>query len=148
MRTLRVLELPANKPLDEALIKKLTGGEKIPVRELFSGYFEFKPIFTGHMSGNGYPKIDGTDNGIWRRLNVVHWPVQLEDDEQREFEDVLADFAPEYPGILNWLIGGALTFLREGLAMPAAIRAATKEYKDEMDPVGEFASDCVRPAPA
>ncbi len=36
---LRVLELPATKPLHEDLVKKLTGGEKIPVRTLFKGAF-------------------------------------------------------------------------------------------------------------
>jgi putative DNA primase/helicase len=74
-RAVRILELPVNKPLHEDLVKKLTGGEKIPVRTLFKGYFEFTPVFTCHMSGNGYPRIDGTDNGIWRRMAVVHWPV-------------------------------------------------------------------------
>lgn len=143
VRMLRVLELPADKALDESLIKKLTGGEAIPVRDLFAGYYEFTPVFSGHMSGNGYPRVDGTDNGIWRRLSVVHWPVTLAEDEQREFEDVLAEFEPEYPGILNWLIEGARRFLAYGLHVPDAVKAATKEYRDEMDPVGEFIADCL-----
>lgn len=142
-RALRVLELPADKPLHEDLVKKLTGGEKIPVRTLFKGYFEFTPVFSCHMSGNGYPRIDGTDNGIWRRLAVVHWPVTIPKERQKEFEDVLASFAPEYPGILNWLIEGALRFIENGLPEPASIAAATKDYRSEMDPVADFIADCV-----
>jgi putative DNA primase/helicase len=143
VRALRILELPADKPLQEDLIKKLTGGERIPVRSLFKGYFEFTPVFSGHMSGNGYPRIDGTDNGIWRRMVVIHWPVTLAEERQRNIEDVLADFAPEYPGILNWLIEGACRYLTEGLILPDEVKAATKEYRDEMDPIGLFAQDCV-----
>ncbi|WPP05492.1 phage/plasmid primase, P4 family [Methylocella tundrae] len=146
-RALRVLELPADKPLHEDLVKKLTGGEKIPVRTLFKGYFEFTPIFSCHMSGNGYPRIDGTDNGIWRRMAVVHWPVTIPEEKRREFEDVLADFAPEYPGILNWLIEGATRFIESGLHMPDSVRAATAEYRSEMDPISDFIADCVSEAP-
>jgi len=146
-RALRVLELPQDKPLHEDLVKKLTGGEKIPVRTLFKGYFEFTPIFTCHMSGNGYPRIDGTDNGIWRRMAVVHWPKTIPKERQREFEDVLAEFAPEYPGILNWLIDGALRFIESGLPIVASVEEATKEYRSEMDPISDFIRDCVEPAP-
>lgn len=147
VRTLRILELPADKPLQEEMLKKLTGGESIPVRSLFKGYYEFTPVFSGHMSGNGYPRIDGTDNGIWRRMVVIHWPVTLAEERQRNIEEVLADFAPEYPGILNWLIDGACRYLTEGLTLPDEVKAATKEYRDEMDPMGLFAHDCVEAAP-
>ncbi|MCX5478467.1 phage/plasmid primase, P4 family [Kaistia geumhonensis] len=146
VRCLRVLELAADQPLQEALVKKLTGGERIPVRTLFQGYFEFTPIFTGHMSGNGYPRIDGTDNGIWRRMLVVHWPVTIAEERRENFEDVLARFAPEYAGILNWMIEGAKRYMAEGLVIPEAVKLATKEYRDEMDPIGLFVGDCVSPA--
>lgn len=146
VRCLRILELAADKQLQEDLVKKLTGGERIPVRSLFEGYFEFTPVFTGHMSGNGYPRIDGTDNGIWRRMLVIHWPVTIPEERQRNIEDVLADFAPEYPGILNWLIEGAKRFLAEGLIVPDVVKMATKEYRDEMDPIGLFVHDCVSAA--
>lgn len=142
-RFLRVKELPEGEDLRENLVKDLTGGEDFTVRDLFQGYFDFKPIFTGHMSGNGYPRISGTDNGIWRRIVVIHWPKTIAEAEQREFEDVLADFKPEYPGILNWLIEGVLIFLAEGLVVPDSVRAKTQEYRDEMDKTSAFCARCV-----
>lgn len=142
-RFLRVKELPEGEDLRENLVKDLTGGEHFTVRDLFQGYFDFKPIFTGHMSGNGYPRITGTDNGIWRRMAVVHWPKTIAEADRREFEDVLADFVPEYSGILNWLIEGVLIFLREGLVIPEAVRAKTQEYRDEMDRTSAFCARCV-----
>ncbi|MER9182978.1 phage/plasmid primase, P4 family [Mesorhizobium sp. M0767] len=142
-RFLRVKEMPEGEDLRENLVKDLTGGEHFAVRDLFQGYFDFKPIFTGHMSGNGYPKISGTDNGIWRRMAVVHWPVVLEASEQREFEEVVSEFLPEHPGILNWLVEGVMIFLREGLVVPEAVRAKTQEYRDQMDPTAAFVARCV-----
>ncbi|PRD42469.1 DNA primase [Phyllobacterium phragmitis] len=144
-RFLRVKELPEGEDLRENLVKDLTGGEDFTVRDLFQGYFDFKPIFTGHMSGNGYPRISGTDNGIWRRMAVVHWPVTLAEKEQREFEDVVTEFQPEYSGILNWLIEGVKIFLREGLVIPESVKAKTQEYRDEMDPTAAFCARCVMP---
>lgn len=144
-RFLRVKELPEGEDLRENLVKDLTGGEDFTVRDLFQGYFDFKPIFTGHMSGNGYPRITGTDNGIWRRMVVVHWPVTLKTEEQREFEDVVSEFRPEYSGILNWLIEGVLIFLREGLLIPDSVKLKTQEYRDEMDPTSAFAARCIEP---
>jgi putative DNA primase/helicase len=142
-RFLRVKEMPEGESLRENLVKDLTGGEHFAVRDLFQGYYDFKPIFTGHMSGNGYPKVDGTDNGIWRRMAVVFWPVTLEAHEQREFEEVVGEFAPEHPGILNWLVEGVMIFLREGLVIPAAVQAKTQEYRDQMDPTAAFVARCV-----
>ncbi|MER9625032.1 phage/plasmid primase, P4 family [Mesorhizobium sp. M0222] len=144
-RFLRVKELPEGEDLRENLVKDLTGGEHFTVRDLFEGYFDFKPVFTGHMSGNGYPRIAGTDNGIWRRMAVVHWSKIIAEADQREFEEVVAEFVPEYPGILNWLIEGVMIFLREGLVIPDAVRAKTQEYRDEMDRTSAFCARCVVP---
>lgn len=144
-RFLRVKELPEGEDLRENLVKDLTGGEDFTVRDLFQGYFDFKPIFTGHMSGNGYPRITGTDNGIWRRMVVVHWPVTLKTEEQREFEEVVSEFKPEYSGILNWLIEGVKIFLNEGLIIPDSVKEKTQEYRDEMDPTSAFAARCIEP---
>jgi hypothetical protein len=42
-RMLRILELPANTPLKADLIKKLTGGERWPIRTLYKSFYEFTP---------------------------------------------------------------------------------------------------------
>nr|WP_256483577.1 DNA primase family protein [Aliihoeflea sp. 40Bstr573] len=142
-RLLRVKEMPEGEDLRENLVKDLTGGEDFTVRDLFQGYFDFKPIFVGHMSGNAYPRISGTDNGIWRRMAVVHWPKTIAEADQLPFEEVLAQFAPEYPGILNWLIDGVKIFLSEGLVIPESVKAKTQEYRDEMDPTSAFCARCI-----
>jgi putative DNA primase/helicase len=146
-RMLRVLELPAGKPLQQELIKKLTGGEKIPVRTLFKGFFEFQPLCKAHMSGNDYPTIDGSDGGLKRRLLVVPWTVTIPEAEQRDIEEVVRELLAEAPAILNWLIAGALDYLENGLVVGDPIRSLTKEYFDDQDPVGVFAGDCVEQAP-
>src|SRR5262249_3034396 len=52
--------------------------------------------------------------------------------------------ANEGPGILNWLIAGALAWQREGgLGEPAAaVRDATDEYRSDSDPIADFVTEC------
>jgi putative DNA primase/helicase len=146
-RMLRVPEVPADKPLQEALIKQITGGERITARSLFKGYVDFTNMAKPHMSGNGFPKIDGTDNGIWRRILVMHWTETIAPADQRNLEDVVTDLLQEAPGILNWLIDGALDFLNNGFYVAPEVRAATQDYRDEMDSIGQFARDCIERCP-
>jgi len=47
----------------------------------------------------------------------------------------------EADGILRWAVDGCLMWQREGLAPPDAVRAATEEYRQEMDVLNEFLED-------
>lgn len=146
-RMLRVLELPVDQPLKADLIKKLTGGERFPVRTLFKGFFELMLQATAHMSGNGLPKFDGSDGGMRRRMLAVEWPIALPLAEQRDFEEVVREQVAEAPGILNWLIAGTIDYLTYGLVVAKHIMETTQEYIDENDPVGQFDRACVEAAP-
>jgi putative DNA primase/helicase len=142
-RFVRIDELKEDEALREDLVKRLTGGDEMAVRNLFEGYFDFANRATPHMSGNGFPKIDGTDNGIWRRMLVVHWSVTIPPEERREFDGFVAELLEERSGILNWLLDGVLDYLEHGLFIAPEIAAATSKYQEEMNPIGEFIKDCV-----
>lgn len=146
-RYLRIAELPKDAPLKMETIKKLTGGERWPVRTMYKGYFEFKPTAKPHMSGNGEPKFDGADGGMKRRLIIVEWSVTLEESKHRDFEDVVSEIVAEGSGILNWLIAGALDFLNSGLIISDDVLQTTADHFAEMDPCGQFADAHVRVDP-
>lgn len=146
-RFLRVPELKPDVPLQVELIKRLTGGERISVRTLFKGYFDFTPAAKAHLSGNGLPTFDGSDGGMRRRLLLVKWPVTLAESEQRDFDEVVGELMEEASGILNWLIAGAKDYLANGLVVADAVRATTQEYLDDMDPAGQFVRAHVEDAP-
>jgi putative DNA primase/helicase len=142
-RMVRVLELPEGKLLQSELIKKLTGSEEIPVRTLFKGFIDFMPRAKPHMSGNGLPKISDTSNGIWRRMLLLKWPVQIAEKDMRDPEELVGKMLADAPGVLNWLCAGALDFLQNGLYVAPSVTAATAEYRREMDIVMQFADDCL-----
>lgn len=147
-RVLRVSELPPGKAVDIELIKRLTGGERMAVRSLFKGYFEFLPRAKAHWSGNDKPRLDGQDYATFRRLLLVHWDVTIPVERRRDIEVVVNEFLAEGPGILNWLIDGALDYLtgdgkQPQLYIAPSVSADTEEYRQQNDPIGQFLEACV-----
>ncbi len=139
-RLVRASEPEEGERFQEGLIKELTGGEPILVRALHSDFVQVKPKFKLTISGNHKPEIRGTDDGIWRRLMLVPWDVQIPDKER---DPLLGEkLWGERSGILNWLEAGLIAYLEGGLAEPAQVLAATQDFREESDPVGAFLTSC------
>jgi putative DNA primase/helicase len=143
-RMVRTSEPERGAKFSDGLIKALTGGEPMNVRELNLGFFEMIVTFKVTCSANIKPQI-GTDHGIKRRVRLVPWDVTIPDAEQDD--QLAAKLKAEASGILNHLIAGCLHWLRDGLPEPQAIIEATREYQDENDPLGRFVRLCVVPRP-
>lgn len=139
-RFVRASEPEEGERLQEAKIKELTGGEPMLARGLNADFFEFLPLFKLTISGNHKPDIRGTDDGIWRRLLLVPFDVQIPKAERDP--DLVRKLYEERDGILNWLVEGLLDYLENGLDEPEAVMAATQEYRDESDPVGTMLAEC------
>jgi putative DNA primase/helicase len=111
------------------------------VRHLNHDYFKFYPQFKLTISGNYRPLIQGTDEGIWRRVLLVPWNVQVASDEQdRQLGEKLR---AEAPGVLNRLLDGLCDWLDNGLLEPQEVTAATATYRSDSDPLGRFISACL-----
>ncbi|NTF32319.1 DNA primase family protein [Rhizobium skierniewicense] len=123
--------------LKDALIKILTGGEPIAVRRLHQDFFELIPQFKMILSGNHKPIIKDDSDGIWRRVHLVPWEVQIPEDKvDLTLKEKLLE--TEREGIFSWMVQGALEYLQHGLRVPDGVRAATAEYREESDPIGAF----------
>ena len=140
----------ANEPEDgskfsDGLIKAMTSDEPIGgVRELFKPPFQLPVTFNNTVSANNRPKI-GTDHGIQRRMQVVPWDVIIPADQQDL--QLKVKLKAEASGVLNRMIRGALAYLTSGLPTPEAIKAATREYQEENDLLGQFLALCVERSP-
>ena len=125
---------------DEGLIKQLTGGDKVTARKLYGEEFEFNPEFKLWLATNHKPIIRGTDDGIWRRMILIPFTVQIPD--HRVDKMLKYKLQREAAGILNWCVQGCLKWQREGLKAPSKILDASKEYRNEMDVLENFIDDC------
>lgn len=134
-------ESDEGRRLSEAIIKQLTGGDKVTARFLFGEFFEFKPVLKLILCTNHKPEIRGIDHAIWRRVQLIPFNVKI--DESQQDKDLPEKLWQEASGILNWLIEGCKAWQREGLGQPAEIQAATSEYRDENDIVEQFLNENV-----
>lgn len=140
-RFVRASEPEKGSRFSEAMIKAVTGGEQMTVRQLRKEFFDFVPQFKLTLSGNHKPRVMGQDHGIWRRLKLVPWPVII---PEREWDtELVHKLFAERSGIFNWMLDGARMYLEKGLCAPDAIEAATKEYRTDSDPLGQFVAGCV-----
>ena len=139
VRFLRVSEPEKGASLNEGLVKMITGGDPVDARHLNKGFFTFLPSFKMTISGNHKPKIKDTSNGIWRRMQLVPWEVQIANDQvDKKLGDRMRE--GEASGILNRLIGGLIDWLDNGLIEPDQVRDATRAYRDDSDELGRFLS--------
>lgn len=133
-------ELNEGDRFDESLVKQLTGGDKILARFLYGSEFEYKPKFKIWMATNHLPIIRGTDDGIWRRIKIIPFNIQIPKekvDKKLEYK-----LKAEYTGILNWIVQGAIMWQQEGLEDPEAVKQVIENYRAEMDPLDAFLEEC------
>jgi putative DNA primase/helicase len=128
--------------LAESRVKDLTGGDTLNGRELYCPAFSFPPTHKIWIYGNHRPDVRGNDQGIWRRIKLVPFEVQIPDSEKDP--ELLNKFLQEKPGILNWAIRGCLEWQRGGLGEAHAIAEATAAYREDEDELGEFISESCR----
>ncbi len=131
--------------INEGLLKQLTGGDRVTARKLYGEEFEFSPEFKLWMATNHKPVIRGTDLGVWRRIHLIPFTVQIPPEKRDPY--LKYKLRREAQGILKWAVDGCLLWQREGLKMPSAVWDAVKEYRDEMDVISAFLSECVAEGP-
>lgn len=124
----------------------MTGGERLVASFKYGNEFEFLPEFKIWMPTNHKPAVRGTDRGIWRRLKLVPFvvdiPASLPPDRRKNRDQVQAELAAELPAILAWAVEGSRLWHHGGLQEPPEVTNATKEYQQEMDALANFISEC------
>ncbi len=141
------VETESGKRLAENLVKQATSGDRLTARLLHREFFEFTPVFKLWLATNHRPEIQGTDNGIWRRVRLIPFNVTFKSAAEAAAGESVRDerlaekLAAELPGILAWAVRGCLAWRQEGLGSPAAVRRATNEYREEQDVFGTFLAE-------
>ncbi|WP_284037436.1 phage/plasmid primase, P4 family [Neobacillus sp. 114] len=135
-RFVSAIESEDGEQLSEAFVKQITGGEPVLARFLRQEYFEFIPEFKVFFTTNHKPVIKGVDEGIWRRVRLVPFNLQL--PKEKRDKKLPEKLSLEMPGILNWAIEGCLKWQQTGLNDPKTVMKATNDYKEDMDILGPF----------
>jgi phage/plasmid-associated DNA primase len=140
--------------LHSGIMKDLTGGEQILYRLLFSNdVHTFRPQYKMHIMCNDPPKVDGSDEGVRRRIRKIDYVSRFVDrDKVNEAEFFFArdgsffDELKASDGLKMEVLRLFLdAFSKENdFKMTQAIADNSKMYLDDNNPVHAFVEKCVR----
>lgn len=129
--------------LDDAKVKKLTGGDTLTGRFMRQDHFDFRNETKLVLLTNHEPRLRGTDEGIRRRVLLVPFDVQVPPERR---DPTLRDriVNEELPGVLAWIVQGAVAWFDRGerVDAPDSIKASTAAYHERQDIVGRFLKEC------
>ena len=127
----------------ESKIKMLTGGDRTAARFMRQDFFEFTPQFKLWIVGNHKPGLRSVNEAIRRRFLLVPFDVVIPPADRDA--DLAGKLKDEWPGILQWMVDGALAWQRDGLAAPAAVANATEAYLEGEDAIALWLDECTTP---
>jgi P4 family phage/plasmid primase-like protien len=131
---------------NESRIKMLTGGDTISARKMYKDFFDFRPSHTLFLALNHLPSVRSGGAGFWRRLRKIDFSYQVPLEKQRQglSDDIVNR---EGPGILSWMIEGAMRVIANGITEPASVQIATNEYRGEEDHISKFVEEMIVESP-
>ena len=132
--------------MSAAMVKMLTGGDRIVARQLYSEPVDFAPSHTLFLATNRRPQATADDDALWARIRVLEFRTRFVDsptapDEQPADPTLESTLRSEASGVLAWLVRGHLAYLADGLRAPDSVRLARDSYRrsESIDP---FLADC------
>lgn len=130
---------------NESRVKMLTGGDTLSARFMNQNFFDFKPTHTLFLAVNHLPAVKSGGDGFWRRLRKIDFNVTIPAEKRKEnLAEALINV--EGPGILHWMIEGAVRVTNDGFSEPESIKIATLEYRHEEDHISKFITERIMEA--
>ena len=141
-RMIHTTEASAEWRLHADTIKRVTGGDQLTARGMFSNKFvERTASFTPWVATNAYPRIEHADPALWRRLTTV--PFKQVVAKATDDPGFTLNFpADERPAILRWLADGYVKYAKNGLDdVPEPVREATEQLRVSLTPIDRWIAD-------
>ena len=140
-RMIVATEAEKGERLASALIKNMTGGDRMTARFLYKENFEFYPTFKIFLVANDKPLIRGEDSAMWERVKLIPFKQFIPLGERDK--DLGEKLKEEGKGILAWMVRGCLEWQKhKDLLEPQEVSTETAIYRSEMDILGDFLDDC------
>jgi P4 family phage/plasmid primase-like protien len=148
-RFVTMSEPDEGEPLASALLKFLTGSDKVTCRDLYAGskqMVEFEIMCKFFLSCNEKPPVRTVDGGTWRRIKVVDFPNKFVHTPRLSNERPIDESIIEKVGSPEWatcFMAYLVHLYKEGeglrsLVPPTEVDAYTSEYQEESDVIARF----------
>ena len=132
-------EVEAGASMSGQTVKVAVSTEAITARHLYGAPFTFKPTHKLFIRGNHRPRINDNDEGIWRRIHLIPFDLNLQ-TEQRD-KTLEGRLLNEAPGILSWMVRGYQKWQQDGLRPARRVLDASLAYRRESDLLAQWVED-------
>ena len=143
-----------NDKINPGLMKELTGGDTMSIRDLYKGandMIELKPQMKYFLTCNQLPLIPVTDDGTWRRIRKIDFSSRfiINPDPSRPNEFLIDtglkkhifDWAPAFASYLIHIYCKVYKNTNGPIIEPDEVKESTNQYKKENSYIDEFISD-------
>jgi putative DNA primase/helicase len=135
-------ETDSTRKFDEAIVKRLTGGDTLTGARMYGDTYDFQPTHKLFLLCNHLPSIKDATDAIWRRIRIIPFERQFTGNEV--IHDMKARLLGERSGIFAWLVEGAKMYYHSGLGdPPKVVIDAVTRYREDNDILSRFISDCL-----
>lgn len=137
--------------LKTSLVKSITGGDTITVRDLYKSNISFKPKFSVILQCNKKPDIDKLDIAIEQRLKVIHYPFTFVEnptlETERKIDTSLKDKCINNMDFIKCFMKIILEYAYKNskcnnTPLPSKVKEQNEQYFDDNNPIKEFLKDC------
>jgi putative DNA primase/helicase len=131
--------------LKESVFKALTGSSPITSRFLHKEFFTFFSRFVFVLATNRLPSVKGGDGASWARILKIPMTQSFPVGHPKRIEGLKALLMGEREGIAAWMVEGYKKYKTDGLKIPASIKEASAEYRENSDVIESFLTEvCTR----
>jgi P4 family phage/plasmid primase-like protien len=133
-------EQPGSFIASSHILNALISGEPITVDRKFRDAIEIKPYAKIAWAMNSLPRVDGPENGLFRRVKIVRFPPLPRAERDSRVKEAIKE---EGPGILNWALEGLLRLRDRGsFEIPSCIKDSSAEFEHSHDKAALFVEEC------
>lgn len=127
--------------INEQVFKQIISGDPISVEYKFKDSFTYSPRGKFLIACNRFPHITDDSNGVWRRLQIIKWDVNLTDEQEiPNIDDMI--ISKELSLVVDWCLEGLSRLLVRGdFAEPESVLHRKKAEKVNSNNVLAFVDD-------
>jgi len=130
---------------NEGILKALIAGEATEVSPKNQPSYTIEPYAKFMVCTNHMPVISDNSNAFPRRIRVVRFNRSVPESERDPY--LVDRLAEEIPGIIAWAVRGLHRLIDQNyLTQPESSALILQAFRDEVDPVRQFANECLRPS--
>lgn len=125
-------------------LKKLISGESLTINMKFKDQFKFAPTAKFLFAVNVMPRVDDSSSATERRMVVVQFNNNFRKNPNIMLRFADGMLAAELPGILNWMLEGYRSLIKEGgFEITQEQTQSLAEYREENSSVDGFIGECL-----